>query len=88
MRDRSRLGDVDNMALLERVERECQPQGQVAQPAPFSDDKREAALAAHRHACETKRALVAERRARWASLSEGDQRAVSAVEQAIAHDCR
>ena len=75
-------------SLLSSYSKDCLPREQAAQQQVWARQKQETEAANRRNACDTKRKVVAERRNRWASLSEADRSQVVVVEKEVANECR
>ena len=74
--------------LMNRYATKCLPLVRAAQQEVETKQNREAEAANQRSACDAKRKVVVERRARWQGLSEAERNMVVLVEKEVANECR
>ncbi len=87
LKETSQTTEAERAALLGRYTKECLPLAQAAQEEEWARQKRQAESDRQRSACEAKRKVVAEGRARWDRLSEGERNGVISVEKELANGC-
>ena len=84
----SRTSESEREELVNRYVMDCLPLDQAILEQGGTRQKRDADVANRHSACDAKRKVVAERRARWQGLSEAERNTVVMIEKELAHECR
>ena len=83
----ARLSDEVMTKVVEKYEAQCVPLIKAAQDAEWAKGKPERDAAQKRLECTTKKTLFDERKARFASLSDGEKKMVTLLGEDIGRNC-